>query len=199
VTGTSALRVVTVVATTGTPSKTKALAEFIVDRLAARVPVQAQTIDVRTLAADLGAAVDRDDLDDRTRAALETVESADVLVAATPVIRGSYSGMFKQFFDFVDQYGLAAKPVILAATGGSERHALAVDQVLRPLFAFFQAWTAPMGVYLSAGDFDGTTILNPEVYERIEVAVDDVIPVAHALAERVGHGVASSLSTESSR
>jgi hypothetical protein len=28
----------------------------------------------------------------------------------------------------------------------------------------------------------GTTALNPEVYERIEVAVDDVVPVARALA-----------------
>jgi FMN reductase len=39
-----------------------------------------------------------------------------------------------------------------------------------------------MGVYLSSGDFDGTTVLNPEAYERIEVAVSDVIPVARLLA-----------------
>ena len=39
-----------------------------------------------------------------------------------------------------------------------------------------------MGIYLSGGDFDGTTVLNPEAYERIEVAVDDVVPVARALA-----------------
>jgi FMN reductase len=40
-----------------------------------------------------------------------------------------------------------------------------------------------MGVYLTSGDFDGTTVLNPEAYERIEVAVNDIIPVAHQLAE----------------
>ena len=39
-----------------------------------------------------------------------------------------------------------------------------------------------MGVYLSSGDFDGTTVLNPEAYERIEVAVNDVLPVARLLA-----------------
>jgi FMN reductase len=98
------------------------------------------------------------------------------------VFRGSYTGLFKHFFDFVDQYALAGKPVLLAATGGSDRHALVIDQALRPLFGFFQAWTAPMGVYLSSGDFAGTTVLNPEAYERIEVAVDDVVPVAHLLA-----------------
>ena len=59
---------------------------------------------------------------------------------------------------------------------------MVIDQALRPLFGFFQAWTAPMGVYLSSGDFGGTTVLNPEAYERIEVAVNDVLPVARLLA-----------------
>ena len=43
----------------------------------------------------------------------------------------------------------AGKPVLLAATGGSDRHAMVIDQALCPLFGFFQAWTAPMGVYLT--------------------------------------------------
>jgi FMN reductase len=90
--------------------------------------------------------------------------------------------LFKHFFDFAGQYALAGKPVLLAATGGSDRHMMVIDLALRPLFGFFQAWTAPMGVYLSSGDFDGTTVLNPEAYERIEVAVNDVIPVARLLA-----------------
>jgi FMN reductase len=118
----------------------------------------------------------------RAQAAVRAVETADVVIAASPVFRGSYTGLFKHFFDLVDQYALANKPVILAATGGSERHALMIEHALRPLLGFFQAWTAPMGIYLSAADFDGTMILNPEVYERIEVAVDDVVPVAKALA-----------------
>jgi FMN reductase len=40
------------------------------------------------------------------------------------------------------------------------------------VFGLFQ--DRAMGIYLSAADFDGTIILNPEVYERIEVAVDVV-------------------------
>jgi FMN reductase len=38
------------------------------------------------------------------------------------------------------------------------------------------------GVYLSAGDVDGSTVFNPEAHERIEVAVDDVVPVIRLLA-----------------
>ena len=178
----SELRVVAVVGTTGPVSKTKALVELIIARLAARADISAEIIEIHTLNPGLGAAIDRDQLDDRTAAAILAAESADLLIAATPVFRGSYTGLFKHFFDFVGQYTLANKPVLLAATGGSDRHSMVIDQVLRPLFGFFQAWTAPMGIYLSSGDFDGTTVLNPEAYERIEVAVDDVVPVARALA-----------------
>jgi hypothetical protein len=32
-----------------------------------------------------------------------------------------------------------------------------------------------MGVYLSAGDFDGTAVLNPEAYEQIEVSGDALV------------------------
>jgi FMN reductase len=175
------LRVVAVVGSVRAPSKTRALVDLIVDRLASRAKIDAEIIEIHTLSPGLGAALDRPELDERSEAAVRAVETADLVIAATPVFRGAYTGLFKHFFDFVDQYALANKPVLLAATGGSERHALVIEQSLRPLFGFFQAWTAPMGIYLSAGDFDGTTILNPEVYERIDVAVEDVAPVAAEL------------------
>lgn len=172
------LRVVAVVGTTKSVSKTRALVELIVGQLASRTEI----IEIHTLNPGLGAALEREQLDTRAEAAVRKVETADLVIAATPVFRGSYTGLFKHFFDFVGQYALADKPVMLVATGGSDRHAMVIDQALRPLFGFFQAWTAPMGIYLSAGDFDGTTVLNPEAYERIEVAVDDVVPVARLLA-----------------
>ena len=180
---TTALRVVAVVGTvTPSGSKTRALTDLIIEQLAERVELSVEVIELHALNPGLGGALEREQLDPASEAALVAVETADLVIAATPVFRGSYTGMFKHFFDFVDQYGLANKPVLLVATGGTERHALVIDFALRPLFGYFQAWTAPMGIYLSAGDFDGTTVLNPEVYERIEVALDDVMPVALSLA-----------------
>jgi len=177
------LRIVAVVGSTGAPSKTRSLADLILDQFTSRAETDVEVIDIHTLNPGLGAALRRSELDEPCEAALRAVETADVVVAASPVFRGSYTGLFKHFFDFVEQYALANKPVLLAATGGSERHALVIEHSMRPLFGFFQAWTAPMGIYLSAGDFDGTTILNPEVYERIQVAVDDVLPVAVMLSQ----------------
>ncbi|MFD8964161.1 FMN reductase [Streptomyces sp. NPDC059568] len=176
------LNVVAVVGTLRSPSRTTALAELILATLAAQTETESQVIEVHTLGPDLAGAAEREQLGEKAEAALRAVESADLVIAASPVLQGSYSGLFKHFFDFIAPYALAAKPVVLAATGGSDRHALVVEHALRPLFAFLQAWTAPAGIYLSAGDFDGTTILNPEVYERIEMAIADVVPIAVALA-----------------
>ena len=97
------LRVVAVVGTTGPVSKTKALTELIISSLAARTEISAEIIEIHTLNPGLGAAIERGQLDDRAEAAVRAAETADLLIAATPVFRGSYSGLFKHFFDFVDQ------------------------------------------------------------------------------------------------
>ncbi|MFE4503725.1 FMN reductase [Rhodococcus sp. NPDC056743] len=181
---TTPLKVVAVVGNLSRPSKTRALVDLVIETMGDVEQVDAQVIEIVDLIPGLAGAAGRDHVDAATADALRAVENADIVIAASPVFRGSYTGLFKHFFDLVDQYALANTPVILAATGGSDRHALVLDQALRPLFAFFQAWTAPVGIYLSAGDFDGTTILNPEVFERIDMAVKDVLPVARLLADR---------------
>ena len=178
------LKIVAVVGNLQKPSKTRALVDLIVETLGDFEQIDTRVFEIVDLIPGLAPALDRDHVDSVTAEALAAVECADIVIAASPVFRGSYTGMFKHFFDLVDQYALANTPVILAATGGSDRHALVLDHALRPLFAFFQALTAPVGIYLSSGDFDGTTILNPEVFERIEMAAKDVLPVARMLAER---------------
>ena len=57
------------------------------------------------------------------------------LIAVTPIFAASYSGLFKTFFDVLDEDALAGKPVLLGATAGTARHSLALDHALRPLFA----------------------------------------------------------------
>jgi FMN reductase len=93
-----------------------------------------------------------------------------VLVVATPVYKGSYTGLFKHFFDFVEVEALVGKPVVIAATGGGSRHALVVEHQLRPLFGFFSALTIPTSVYAEDKSFDGTTQLDPGILARVELA-----------------------------
>lgn len=176
------LEVVVVNGSPHVPSSTMALAELITATLADLVPIHVRRVDVYRLGAGLTGATTRDEVGAEVETELRAIEQADVLVAATPVYRGSYSGMFKHLFDLVDQYALANKPVILAATGGSERHALVLEHALRPLFGFFQAAVMPVGFYVTSGDIDGDTVLNAEVYSRIHVGLRDALPQLERLA-----------------
>lgn len=172
----SPLRVVVVNGSPNAASKTMGLAQLVTNQLATLLPIDVTHVNVYGLGTTFTGAVERGDVSAEVEAQLASVETADVVVAATPVYRGSYSGMFKHFFDLIDQYALANTPVVLVATGGSDRHALVIEHALRPLFGFFQAATIPVGFYANAGDFDGSTVLNAEVYSRIEIGLNDVLP-----------------------
>ena len=152
---TSTLRVATVNGSYSSPSKTQALIDLIVAQVAECYDIHLTSVNVAELGVGFTGALSRESLDPASLAAMEAVEQADLVIAASPVYRGSYSGLFKHFFDLIDQYALANTPVILAATGGSDRHTLVIDHELRPLFAFLQAHVSPTGVYASGGDFAG--------------------------------------------
>ena len=180
----TALRVVVVNGSPSQRSKTAGLAGVVLDTLSTMVPLQSSQIDVYRLGPGFTEALERDDVTAEIEATLRLAEDADLLVAAIPVFRGSYPGMFKHFFDLIDQYALANKPVLLVATGGGDHHALVLDHELRPLFAFFQALTVPVAIFANAGDFDGVTLLNPRVYGRIETGLTDVADLLRARAAR---------------
>lgn len=100
------------------------MTEHLLELFADEVQCEQYMIELGRLAPQLAGAVGRPQLPDAVERALTAVELADVLVVATPVYRGSYTGLFKHFFDFIHQDALIDKPVLLAATGGSERHTL---------------------------------------------------------------------------
>jgi FMN reductase len=57
------------------------------------------------------------------------------------------------FFDILEPDILAGKPVLLAATGGTPRHSLALEHALRPMFSHVRAITVPTAVYAATGDW----------------------------------------------
>jgi len=105
------------------------------------------------------------------QAVIDSVLGADALIAATPIFSASYSSLFKMFFDVVERGGLAGMPVLIAATGGSPRHALALDHAMRPLFAYFNAAVMPTGVYAASDDWgSGEKGTDGSLVERIDRA-----------------------------
>ena len=182
---TRTLKVVAVSGSLNHPSKTTTLVDAIVEALGRALPIEAHTINLTDLGPSIAGAISRSELPAEALDELRRIETADVLVVASPVYRASFTGLFKHLFDFVDQYALVDVPVILAATGGSERHALIIEHQFRPLFAFFQALTLPLGVYAHDSDFTDYRISSPRLRERLEKAVQKAVPLIRGnLAER---------------
>jgi FMN reductase len=142
------------------PSSTRLLA----DRLSAAsvtaadglgVQLGTQVIELRDLAHDLMNHLLTGFPPAALKQALDAVEAADAVIAVTPIFNASYSGLFKSFFDVLDKDALADKPVLIAATGGTARHSLALDHAIRPMFTYLRAVTVPTSVFAATDDWGG--------------------------------------------
>jgi FMN reductase len=76
---------------------------------------------------------------------------------------------------------LIARPVILAATAGTSRHALVVDDQMRGLFAYLRTMTVPTSVFASTEDW-----ADPSLNKRIDrAAIELVLLMESGFAEQV--------------
>ncbi|MBW8795550.1 MAG: NAD(P)H-dependent oxidoreductase [Streptomyces sp.] len=140
------------------PSSTRLLADRIaqktIDALrAAGTTATVRSIDLGPLATDIAQGIVSGMLNPKVQSVMELLAGADAVIAATPVYKAAVSGLFKSFVDLVDNDLLIARPVVLAATGGSARHAMVVDEHLRPLFAFLRALPMPTSLYATPEDW----------------------------------------------
>jgi FMN reductase len=119
----------------------------------------------------------------RLQAVIDAVLAGDGLIAVTPIFSASYSGLFKMFFDVIQRDGLAGKPVLIAATGGTARHSLALEHAMRPLFAYLDAAVVATAVYAATEDWGGSGVgADGGLVERIDRAAREL---AGAMAVRV--------------
>lgn len=156
------------------PSRTHVLLQELASALEKRLPINVHWVRIAELSGGLAGSLERDTASPQLLPHLQAIESADLIIAGSPVYRASYTGLFKHFFDLVDYQSLKGVPVLLAATGGGERHALVIDHQLRPLFAFFQAHTLPYGLYATPEAFTDYRLTDAAQFERIERALDPV-------------------------
>lgn len=193
---------ISIVAVSGSlhsPSKTTVLAREILEGFATalgsgagnELEVETHLIELSDIGREFSGALSRDDLSPIAEEALRRIESATLLIVASPVYRASFTGLFKHVFDFVGQYALIDKPVLLAATGGSDRHALIIEHQFRPLFSFFQAITLPIGVYASDTDFVDYRIDSQALHDRIDQAIGRGLPVVRSTVLPVSEYVAT--------
>ncbi|WP_024357323.1 CE1759 family FMN reductase [Leucobacter chironomi] len=144
---------------TSDPSTTSMLANRIADRAATLaasrgLALQLRFIDLRTLAQDITTALVSRHVSPELQQASDVLRDADALVVSTPVYKAGPSGLFTSFFQVLDNDLLIGTPVVLAATAGSARHALVVDDQLRGLFAYLRTITAPTALFAAPEDWN---------------------------------------------
>ena len=194
--------VVAVTAGLNSPSSTRLLGEQIAAATVSALdePVEVRVVELRDLAHQLTDHLLMGFPAAELRAALDAVVGADAVIAVTPIFSASYSGPFKTFFDVLERGSLTGKPVLIAATGGSERHALALEHAVRPLFAYLRAVVVPTAVYAASSDWAsaGTGALTARVERaaaelaslvagrsgaRVADPFDNPVPFAQLLAQ----------------
>jgi FMN reductase len=168
-------RLAVVSAGTGDPSSTRLLADRIAERAAALAAghgnaVTVSGIELRDITADISTALTSQLITPKLQQAVTALGEADGIVAATPVYKAGASGLFTSFFDALDNDLLIAKPVVLAATAGTTRHALVADDQMRPLFAYLRAMTVPTSVFAAPEDWG-----DPELNKRIDRAALELV------------------------
>lgn len=139
------------------PSSTRLLADRLAAATVAGVGMEVNTFDLREFGHDIVNAMVTGFAAPPLQEVIDAVAAADGLVAVSPTMNGSYSGLFKSFFDVLGEGLLADTPVLIGATGGTARHSLVLDHALRPMFSYLHAVVVPTGVYAAAEDWGADT------------------------------------------
>jgi FMN reductase len=124
------------------------------------------------------------------------VARADLVLIATPIYKGAYSGLLKVFLDLLPQDALRGKVVLAMASGGSPGHVLALDYSLKPVLSALGARHILDGLYAVDRELvDHPTqqvVADAELGERLDRVLEGVtspsswpdlgVPVAARLA-----------------
>ncbi len=171
---------------TSDPSSTRLLADRIADRACELAACHGQTvtstvIELREIAGDISTALVSQLITPKLQAAIAALGEADGIIASTPVYKAGASGLFTSFFHALDDDLIIARPVVLAATAGTARHALVVDDQVRPMFAYMRALTIPTSLFAAPEDWG-----DPALNKRIDrAAVEFVLLMESSFARKI--------------
>ncbi|MBQ0825139.1 CE1759 family FMN reductase [Streptomyces tagetis] len=171
------------------PSSTRLLADRLEAAVRAElesggVAVESAVLELRPLGHDIMDAMLAGFPSEPLEEAFARLGEADAVIAVTPAFNASFSGLFKSFFDVLPEETLSDMPVLIAATGGTERHSLVLEHALRPMFSHLHAIVSPRGVYAATEDF-GTASAGSALGDRVTAAAFDFARLVTSCGQRV--------------
>ena len=182
-------RVVVISGGLGTPSSTRVLGDDITARLRESLALrgeelEATVVELRELAHPIVDAMLTGFATGVLADVLDAVGSADALVVVSPTFSASISGLVKSFFDILEKDAIAGMPVLMAATGGTERHSLMLEFAMRPLLSYLGAVPVRTAVFAATADFGGPGAAGLD--RRVKVAAGELAAVLASTPRRAG-------------
>jgi FMN reductase len=172
------VKLVVVVGSATPPGRLRRAVSEAVDRAGNAADVTPDLIDLADQRIAFADGRPPEALDDDTATMVAAIAGADAVVLATPIYRGTLTGVLKNLLDHVPVAALRGKPVGLVAMGGSDHHYLGAERHLRDILSWFGAHTLPTAVYLTSRDFtEGAP------GERASRELDELFAAAVALAQ----------------
>ena len=155
--------VVTVVGNPRPASRTAAAAASVAELLASELGTPYRLDELVDLVTFAPAIFQGERASEEERAALESavelVSSASVVVVATPVYKGSYTGLLKSFLDVLHSQALTGAVVVPVTASAAPSHKLLADQHLRPVLAELGASVPVPGVILEERDLEDLQVV----------------------------------------
>jgi len=100
------LKVVAVSGSLQRPSRTLVLVDQLLAALGNEIAIDAHVLSLGEIGPQFAGVLYRNQLPAAVEESIAAIESADLLLVASPVYRGSYTGLFKHLFDFVHHEAL---------------------------------------------------------------------------------------------
>jgi FMN reductase len=185
---------------TSDPSSTRLLAGRAAERVRAFAAsrgslVTVRAVELREIAADISTALVSQLNTPKLQQAITALSDADGIIASTPVYKAGPSALFTGFFDVLDDELLIARPVILAATAGTARHALVADGQLRSMFAYLRTLTVPTSLFAAPDDWS-----DPALSKRIDrAAIELLLLMESGFADKIREETPGSYQHENGR
>ncbi|HUO47637.1 MAG TPA: NAD(P)H-dependent oxidoreductase [Acidimicrobiales bacterium] len=146
------MNVVLVVGNPKLHSRTRQAAELVARRLTGEAPADCVEL------AELGPALLTWG-DPAVEAAKQRVLGASLAIVASPTFKATYTGLLKCFLDQFDAGAMAGTPAVALMVGGSERHALAGEHMLKPVLTEIGCSCPAPALFLLEADWDRSPVL----------------------------------------
>lgn len=147
------ISITSILGSTTKPGRLHRAVNEALDRAESSIPATVTRIDLGEVEIGFADGTPLDRLEDDSPDVVGAIASADAVLLATPVYRGSFTGALKNLLDLTPVEALQGKPVLIVAMGASDHHSLGVERHLRDVLSFFGALVLPGDVYLISREF----------------------------------------------